>query len=107
MFMRPTIYGEVNPRHRFKDPCKRLSRNNLQTTYHSPYQDEGKVSLSSYLGLDKRGVRALNKLRRNVTKHSIDEYGYPSESARGILGGNIPGRQIDHEPTGDERILFA
>ena len=62
------------------------------------------MSLSSYLGLDKRGVRALNKLRRNVTKHSIDEYGRPS--GRGILGNNVKGRQIDHEPSPEERILF-
>lgn len=82
------------------NPCQRLSRNKLQTTYHSPYDNDGKVSLSSYLGLDKRGVRALNKLRRNVTNNSRDEYGEPS--GRGLL----PGREIDHEPSRDEQVLF-
>ena len=46
----------------------------------------------------------MNKLRINVMKHSTDENGQPS--GRGLLGNNIRGRQIDHEASRDERVVF-
>ena len=81
--MGQTLYNEDSelrnkPQNRFITPCQRLVKRDLQTTYHSPYDKEGKVSLSSFLGLDYRGVRAYNKLRKNVIKKTTDEHGQPS-----------------------------
>ena len=78
--MQQTLYNEdpelrAKPQNRFMSPCAKLVKRDLQQTYHSPYDKNGKVPLSNFLGLDYRGVRALNKLRKNVIKNTTDENG--------------------------------
>jgi hypothetical protein len=73
MFMQQTFYNESDemrkkPQTRFLTPCNRLVKRDLQKTYHSPYDKDGKVQLNSFLGIDYRGIKAYNKLRKNVIK---------------------------------------
>lgn len=100
-YMQKTLYqGEFN---RYLSPCNKLVKRDLQKTYHSPYDRDGKVNLSDFLGIDKRGIKALHCLRKSVSKKNLDESGKPI--GRGLLGSNIPKRGINFKMTKEEKSI--
>ena len=53
---------------RYKTPCSRLSKHDLQATYHDPKDPKGGkiIKLDDFLGIDDWGNIALSTLRRSV-----------------------------------------
>lgn len=74
-------------RSRFKTPCNRLSKRDLQTTHHDPKDPNGgrMIELDDYLGIDDRGTNALSILRRSVYKRNTDIFGDLNGSGVGEL----------------------
>ena len=80
--MTNTMYGGQNSekdKFRFKTPCERLEKRNLDTTHHdaSDPKHGGRISLNSFLGIDSRGQNCLSGLRKKVSKSNLDEFGDP------------------------------
>jgi hypothetical protein len=102
--MRSTLYGSPSQaisKPRFKSPCARMVKHDLQTTHHDPRDPKaGKaIPLDDYLGLDARGTRALSSLRRSVYKRNSDVFGDPS--GVGALSAKHGRVELDLKP-GDE-----
>ena len=75
-YMNDSMYAPLDKSStpRYKTPCVKLRDNNLQNTYHDP-QDGQIINLNSFLGLDKRGVKKLNILKRKVSKENLNAFG--------------------------------
>lgn len=103
-FMRGTLYGSPHQavsKPRFKSPCVRMVKHDLQKTHHDPRDPKaGKaIPLDDYLGLDARGTRAFSSLRRSVYKRNSDVFGDPS--GVGALSAKHGRVELDLKP-GDE-----
>lgn len=80
-YMQQTMYNQPgrNLQPRFKSPCAKLTKRNLQNTFHDQADPlAGKtVSLNSYMGIDYRGDNKLQGLKRRVTIKNTNKKGEP------------------------------
>ena len=87
-YMGGTVYHEHKSlgRPRYSQPCARLSKRQLNATYHDPKDSNAGeiITLSSFLGINNRGSKKLEILRKKVKKDNTTERG--ESCGRGNLG---------------------
>ena len=83
---------------RMKTPCPRQQKLEDHHGHTMSYRDpedpnQGLVKLNSFLGLDKRGHRALSCLRNYVKRENVNDNG--RRTGVGLLGQRLKTRGVD------------